>query len=330
MMDLSRIRLIFLLGFRKKCFPGKFKLAAFLVNGKELHFNLLSLLQYLFYFFKPAMFNLRNMEQPILTGEYFHKGPVRGNGFYFPFVYLSRFRNSNDALDPFHGRIYGCLVHCKHIHNPHITDLFNGDGTVGFRLNLLNHLTSRPNDRTDHIFGYFYPFDPRGMRFVIGIWCSDGFTHFVKDMQSADPGLFQRLGKDLVGESFHFNVHLSRCLSGAGTGAAVTAGAGGGSTGGRVAQANDVESAASAVRLAEQDYVSAVARYRELLATGGGEVNGADPVSRFAALEHLVMVSQAAVRQAPGDPFLNGFLASAMAERDAAARMVSAGRDNWF
>ena len=49
-----------------------------------------------------------------------------------------------------------------------------------------------------------------------------------------------------------------------------------------------------------------------------------------AALEHLVMVSQAAVRQAPGDPFLNGFLASAMAERDAAARMVSTRQDNWF
>jgi hypothetical protein len=91
----------------------------------------------------------------------------------------------------------------------------------------------------------------------------------------------------------------------------------------------DVESAASAVRSAEEEYVTAVTRYRELLATEGGG-GGTDPMSRFAALEHLVMVSQAAVRQAPGDPFLNGFLASAMAERDAAARMVSAGQDNWF
>jgi hypothetical protein len=55
-----------------------------------------------------------------------------------------------------------------------------------------------------------------------------------------------------------------------------------------------------------------------------------DPISRYAALEHLVSVSQAAVRQAPGDPFLNGFLASAIAERDAALRVVSAGQDNWF
>ncbi|MCH1571834.1 MAG: hypothetical protein L7S64_10865, partial [Longimicrobiales bacterium] len=89
-----------------------------------------------------------------------------------------------------------------------------------------------------------------------------------------------------------------------------------------------VEDAASAVRMAEQQYVSAVTEYRQLLADDGGVA--VDPINRFAALEHLVRVSQAAVRQAPGDPFLNGFLASAMAERDAALRMVSSGQDNWF
>lgn len=91
-----------------------------------------------------------------------------------------------------------------------------------------------------------------------------------------------------------------------------------------------VEEAAAAVRAAEQRYVSAVSRYRQLLERQGGPNVTADPFTRYAALEHLVSVSQAAVRQAPGDPFLNGFLASVLAERDAAARMVSAARDNWF
>jgi hypothetical protein len=91
-----------------------------------------------------------------------------------------------------------------------------------------------------------------------------------------------------------------------------------------------VEEAAAAVRVAEQQYVSAVSQYREMLERQGGQEVTADPISRYAALEHLVSVSQAAVRQAPGDPFLNGFLASALAERDAAARVVSASRDNWF
>jgi hypothetical protein len=111
--------------------------------------------------------------------------------------------------------------------------------------------------------------------------------------------------------------------------------AGGGASGpglelAAVARVSSVEEAAAAVRAAEQQYVSAVSRYRELLEREGGQDAAIDPFSRYAALEHLVSVSQAAVRQAPGDPFLNGFLASVLAERDAAARVISATRDNWF
>jgi len=144
-----------------------------------------------------------------------------------------------------------------------------------------------------------------------------------------DPGLVRRLGLAHTPPWMKAAAAVLLFLGGAGTGAAVTAQAG---TPGPalVAEAADVESAASVVRMAEQEYIAAVSQYRELLAREGGETPGADPVSRFAALEHLVMVSQAAVRQAPGDPFLNGFLASAMAERDAAARMVSTRQANWF
>jgi hypothetical protein len=142
-----------------------------------------------------------------------------------------------------------------------------------------------------------------------------------------DPGMFERLGLARTPGWMRVAAAAILFLSGAGTGAAVTARGAGASAGAPLTL--DVESAASAVRSAEEEYVTAVTRYRELLATEGGG-GGTDPMSRFAALEHLVMVSQAAVRQAPGDPFLNGFLASAMAERDAAARMVSAGQDNWF
>ncbi len=97
-----------------------------------------------------------------------------------------------------------------------------------------------------------------------------------------------------------------------------------------VAAAGSVEDAAAAVRMAEQEYIAAVSLYRDLMVREGVDEAVGDPYSRYAALEHLVSVSQAAVRQAPGDPFLNGFLASALAERDAAARVVSASRDNWF
>jgi hypothetical protein len=115
-------------------------------------------------------------------------------------------------------------------------------------------------------------------------------------------------------------------LAGAATGAGLMAG----EREGRAPATASVEDAASAVREAEDRYVAAVSNYREMLATEGVTDWGADPYSRYAALEQLVSVSQAAVRQAPADPFLNGFLASALAERDAAARVVSLTDDDWF
>ena len=145
-----------------------------------------------------------------------------------------------------------------------------------------------------------------------------------------DPGLFRRMGRTRTPGWMKAAAAVVLFLSGTGTGVAMAWSAFGEDSGRMADQIATVEEAASAVRQAEQKYVSAVTQYRQLLAADGGEGVDVDPISRFAALEHLVRVSQAAVRQAPGDPFLNGFLASAMAERDAALRMVSSGQDNWF
>jgi hypothetical protein len=146
-----------------------------------------------------------------------------------------------------------------------------------------------------------------------------------------DQGLFQRLG--LVRTPAWMRVAASFLLfavgavSGAGWASRAQAEAGPAVA---VTRATDVESAAAAAQAAERTYVQAMSQYRELVARSGGDVESADPISRYAALEHLVLVSQAAVRQAPGDPFLNGFLASALAERDAAARLVSTNSGGWF
>ncbi|MBM4185119.1 MAG: hypothetical protein FJ207_13035 [Gemmatimonadetes bacterium] len=146
-----------------------------------------------------------------------------------------------------------------------------------------------------------------------------------------DLGLFQKLGLARTPSWMPAAAAVVLFLGGTGFGAAITnRGAPAGPQSTAPLAALSVEGAANAVREAEQEYVSAVSRYREVMEEqGGGDVT-TDPVTRYAALEHLVSVSQAAVRQAPGDPFLNGFLASALAERDAAARQVSANRDNWF
>jgi hypothetical protein len=146
-----------------------------------------------------------------------------------------------------------------------------------------------------------------------------------------DPGLFQKLGLAKTPSWMPAAAAVVLFLGGTGFGAAITSREGAAGPDALAPLSGlTVDEAASALRRAEQEYVSAVSRYREVMEAGGGDVSTVDPVTRYAALEHLVSVSQAAVRQAPGDPFLNGFLASALAERDAAARQVSANRDNWF
>lgn len=97
-----------------------------------------------------------------------------------------------------------------------------------------------------------------------------------------------------------------------------------------VANGEDVEAAARAVRAAEEMYVNALSRYRLLLEQEGGDDVLGDPNSRYAALEYLVAASQAAVRQAPADPFLNGLLASTLAEREVTLRRISTRQDSWF
>ena len=94
--------------------------------------------------------------------------------------------------------------------------------------------------------------------------------------------------------------------------------------------ATSLDDAATAVQLAEQNYINAVTQYRQFLSQHGEDDLMGDPRGRYAALEYLVAASQAAVRQAPADPFLNGLLASTMAEREATLRRISTSQDNWY
>ena len=153
-----------------------------------------------------------------------------------------------------------------------------------------------------------------------------------------DAGMFQRLGLARTPAWMRAAAAAVLFLGGTAMGAAMTSGTSQGLPGG-IGSGTDValfasggttvEDAAQAVRVAERTYMNAIARLREQMRIESGLESGVDPMRRYAALEHLVAVSQAAVRQAPGDPYLNGILASVLGEREATARMVSR-TDNWF
>lgn len=97
-------------------------------------------------------------------------------------------------------------------------------------------------------------------------------------------------------------------------------------------EATGIEEAAARLVSAEERYVDALMEYRRLVdEVDGSEGEPADPAGRFAALETLVATSRAALREAPEDPFLNGVLAGAVAERTATLRTIAADPgEDWY
>jgi hypothetical protein len=77
-----------------------------------------------------------------------------------------------------------------------------------------------------------------------------------------------------------------------------------------------LEEAEEFVRLAEGWYRESLARYRARL-EAEGQQPPSDPFTRYAALETLLMAGEAAVREAPADPFFNGLLVNVDMERQA-------------
>lgn len=88
------------------------------------------------------------------------------------------------------------------------------------------------------------------------------------------------------------------------------------SSDGRLQPASNLTEAAEVVRLAERQYIDAVVQYRQMMDAQGEPSLIGDPASRFAAVEAIVAAGRAAIQQAPADPFVNGVLVQALAERE--------------
>lgn len=89
--------------------------------------------------------------------------------------------------------------------------------------------------------------------------------------------------------------------------------------------ASNLAEAAEIVRLTERQYSDALLQYRQFLDAQGRSDYVGDPTDRFAAVEAIVAAGRAAVQQAPADPYVNGVLVSALAEREALLRTASLG-----
>jgi len=91
---------------------------------------------------------------------------------------------------------------------------------------------------------------------------------------------------------------------------------------------SNLAEAAEAVNRSERQYMDALLRYRQILDSQGDPTYIGDPTTRFAAVEAILAASRAAVQQAPADPYLNGVLVSALAERQVLLRTASLSRSD--
>ncbi|MEX2530453.1 MAG: hypothetical protein WD960_06730 [Gemmatimonadota bacterium] len=92
-----------------------------------------------------------------------------------------------------------------------------------------------------------------------------------------------------------------------------------------------LEEAEQFVRLTEGWYRESLARYRGRLEAEGRHPPS-DPYTRYAALETLLLAGEAAVREAPADPFFNGLLVNVDVERQALLEGFGLGSadHNWY
>ncbi len=93
--------------------------------------------------------------------------------------------------------------------------------------------------------------------------------------------------------------------------------------GARSQPVSNLAEAAQVVRVAERQYMDALLQYRQIMDAQGEPGYIGNPAARFAAVEAIVAAGRAALQQAPADPYVNGVLVSAMAEREALLRTTS-------
>ena len=88
-----------------------------------------------------------------------------------------------------------------------------------------------------------------------------------------------------------------------------------------------MDEAAEYLRGAEAAYLEALTRYAEL----ASQAQSGDPIARLAALQSIILTTQAALNETPTDPVINGYHLTALAQRDATLRQVAqASSEQWY
>lgn len=88
-----------------------------------------------------------------------------------------------------------------------------------------------------------------------------------------------------------------------------------------------MEEAALFLRQTEAAYLDALTGYAEM----ASQAQSGDPIARLAALQSIILTTQAALNETPTDPVINGYHLAALAQRDVTLQQVAqASTERWY
>ena len=133
---------------------GELVLTRLRVNLKELHLDLVSLLDTCFLdSLETLPVNLTDMKQTVLARHNLYEAAVRHNRADGTLVDLTHLRDGYDSLDLGNSSVNAGLIGSADLYVTHTVGFVDGDGGTGILLHLLDDLSARANDGTDKQYG---------------------------------------------------------------------------------------------------------------------------------------------------------------------------------
>src|SRR5690606_126114 len=158
------------------------------------------------------------MQEPLFSGDEFHKCSVRHDRFNGSFIHHSYFRNGNDTFNPVNRFSKPFFLRTEYAYFSLVSYFFNIDGSSGFSLNFLYYLTTRSDNGTDEFFIDIQFHHSRSMRLHLFSSFRTSGIHGIENEESSLTGLLKRFSHGLHAQPVYFDIHLHGTNTFTGTG----------------------------------------------------------------------------------------------------------------
>ncbi len=187
----------------KNCLAAELDAISF--NRQDLYEHLVALAELVLHFLDTVLCNLRDVQEPIRSGEDLHKGAELGEPNHFTEIGLAYLRHSGEIADHLNGLIQPFSITGRHIHASRILNVNLDARCID---DPANRLAARPDQIADLVGGYLQGVDPWCIFGLLFAGCRDDGVHRVQQEDPSATRLGQRLPHDLGCDAHDLDVHL--------------------------------------------------------------------------------------------------------------------------